>query len=90
MRICCYKKSITSIIVFLFFGLSIIHSSGFQIDNKTVIQTSRGNTENISEPLWGGGGVVVCIKEIYGSPDNPQYQPLPNVTVKIWHTWFFF
>ncbi|KYK24108.1 hypothetical protein AYK24_06775 [Thermoplasmatales archaeon SG8-52-4] len=38
------KKLFTVIVIFLFFGIVFFPSSGIQIDNKPIIQSSRGNT----------------------------------------------
>jgi len=80
------KKTIlisTSMILLL---LSIPPASAFSTHD---VSSTRTEFENVSEPVYGGGGVHVWINEIYGSPDDPQYRPFSNVTVKIWHTWFF-
>ena len=63
------KKLLILGVIALFIGLAFIPSF-----NAVSISKDIG----ISNPV-----IVVHVTEMYGSPENPQYRNLPNVTVKI-------
>lgn len=59
-----FKKGLVIVIIVLFIGISVIPSSGIQIDNKTIISTSRGNT------LYVGGNGSGNYTEIQDAIDD--------------------
>ena len=70
-----YKKNI-KVIAILFVILLLV----------PIVPAMIPQVKNVDrlKSLWGGGGVTVHLKEMYGSPEDPEFCPLPNVTVKVW------